>query len=160
IAEKYRGAKYVFREEVGPDLTIPYAEELIKQGANIVIGNAEFMGLPLKDIADEYPDVYFGSVIASDVTPKRNFIRLFPRDYQALYLEGVIAAALTGTGNIGIVSAFPNVQVLRRQAGFVLGVQDGATVLGKRVSIYIKYVGGWYKPAEEREIATTLVSQS
>src|SRR5262249_20693362 len=73
---------------------------------------------------------------------------------------GLIAAALTGTGNIGIVSAFPNVQVLRRQAGFVLVVQDGATVLGKRVNIYIEYAGGWYKPAQEREIATTLVSQS
>lgn len=42
----------------------------------------------------------------------------------------------------------------------VLGVQDGANTLGKRVNIYIKYVGAWYKPAEEREIATTLVSQS
>jgi len=159
IAKKYPNVKYVFREEVGPDLTIPYAEELIRQGANIVIGNAEFMGLPLKDIADKYPKVYFGSVVASDVTTKRNFIRFFPRQYQALYLEGLIAAALTRTGNVGIVSAFPNVQVIRRQAGFFLGVQDGAKALNKRVTVYVKYVGDWYKPAEEREIATTLVSQ-
>ena len=80
----------------------------------------------IKDIADEYPDVYFGSIIASDLTTKRNFIRLFPRQYQALYLEGLIAAALTETGNIGVVSAFPGGQVIRRQAGFTLGVQDDA----------------------------------
>ncbi|MGH2435922.1 MAG: BMP family ABC transporter substrate-binding protein, partial [bacterium] len=159
IAQKYPNVKYVYREEVGPDLTIPYAEELIRQGANIVVGNAEFMGLPLKDIADKYPNVYFASVVASDITTKRNFIRFFPRQYQALYLEGLIAAALTRTGNIGIVSAFPNVQVLRRTAGFFLGVQDGAKALGKRVNVYVKYVGDWYKPAEEREIATTLVTQ-
>lgn len=160
IAQKYPNVKYVYREEVGPDLTIPYAEELIRQGANIVVGNAEFMGLPLKNIADKYPNVYFASVVASDVTTKRNFIRFFPRQYQALYLEGLIAAALTRTGNIGIVSAFPNVQVLRRQAGFFLGVQDGAKALNKRVNVYVKYVGDWYKPAEEREIATTLVTQN
>ncbi|MDQ7819266.1 MAG: BMP family ABC transporter substrate-binding protein [Armatimonadota bacterium] len=159
IAEKYPAIKYVYREEVGPDLTIPYAEELIRQGATIVVGNAEFMGLPLKDIADKYPDVYFASVVASDVTTKRNFIRFFPRQYQALYLEGLIAGALTRTGNIGIVSAFPNVQVLRRQAGFFLGVQDAARALNKRVTVYVKYVGDWYKPAEEREVATTLVTQ-
>ncbi|MDR7522989.1 MAG: BMP family ABC transporter substrate-binding protein [Armatimonadota bacterium] len=159
IAQKYPNVKYVFREEVGPDLTVPYAEELIRQGANIVVGNAEFMGLPLKDIADKHPTVYFGSVVASDVTTKRNFIRFFPRQYQALYLEGLIAAALTRTGNIGIVSAFPNVQVIRRQAGFFLGVQDGAKALNKRVTVYVKYVGDWYKPAEEREVAATLVSQ-
>ncbi len=159
IAQKYPNVKYVYREEVGPDLTVPYGEELIRQGANIVVGNAEFMGLPLKDIADKYPNVYFGSVVASDVTRKRNFIRFFPRQYQALYLEGLIAGALTRTGNIGVVSAFPNVQVLRRTAGFFLGVQDAARALGKRVNVYVKYVGDWYKPTEEREVATTLVTQ-
>ena len=159
IAEKYPNVEYVYREEVGPDATVPYAQELIADGASIVVGNAEFMGLPLKDIADEYPDVYFASVIASDLVTKRNFIRVFPRQYQALYLEGLIAAALTETGNIGIVSAFPCVQVGRRQNGFYLGVQDGAKLLGKDVTVYVKYVGDWYLPAEERDIAKTLISQ-
>ncbi len=159
IAEKTENVDYVYREEVGPDLTVPYAEELIADGADLVIGNAEFMGMPLIEIADKYPDVYFGSIIASDLSTKRNFIRLFPRQYQALYLEGLIAAALTETGNIGIVSAFPSVQVIRRQNGFILGVQDGAEMLGKDVNIYVKYVGDWYLPAEERDIAETLVTQ-
>jgi len=159
IAEKYPNVEYVYREEVGPDLTNPYAEELIADGASIVIGNAEFMGMPLKDIADKYPDVYFGSVIASDLTTKRNFIRYFPKQYQALYLEGLIAGALTQSGNIGIVSAFPCVQVIRRQAGFYLGVQAAAELLDKDITLYVKYVGDWYLPTEEREIAKTLITQ-
>ncbi len=159
IAEKYDNVEYVFREEVGPDLTVPYAEEMISDGATIVIGNAEFMGLPLKEIAEKYPDVYFGSIIASDLSTGRNFIRLFPRQYQALYLEGLVAGALTETGNIGIVSAFPSVQVIRRQNGFILGVQAAAELLDKDVSVYVKYVGDWYLPAEERDIAETLIAQ-
>jgi simple sugar transport system substrate-binding protein len=159
IAEKYPNVEYVYREEVGPDAAVPYAEELIADGANIVVGNAEFMGLPLQQIAEKYPDVYFGSVIASDLATERNFIRFFPRQYQALYLEGLIAAALTETGNIGIVSAFPSGQVARRQNGFYLGVQDGAALLDKEITVYVKYVGDWYLPAEERDIAKTLISQ-
>jgi len=159
IAEKYPNVEYVYREEVGPDVTVPYGEELIAEGADIVVGNAEFMGMPLKDIADKYPDVYFVSIIASDLTTKQNFIRLFPRQYQALYLEGLIAGALTQSGNIGIVSAFPSVQVIRRQAGFYLGVQDAAELLGKDLKVYVKYVGDWYLPTEERDIANTLISQ-
>ncbi len=160
IAEKYDNVEYVFREEVGPDLTVPYAQEMIADdGATIVVGNAEFMGMPLIDIADEYPDVYFGSIIASDLSTKRNFIRLFPRQYQALYLEGLIAGALTETGNIGIVSAFPSVQVIRRQNGFILGVQDAAEILDKDINIFVKYAGDWFLPPEERAIAETLISQ-
>ena len=160
LAEKYDNVTYVFREEVGPDLAVPYAEELISDGASIVIGNAEFMGLPLQDIAEKYPDVYFGSIIASDLSTERNFIRLFPRQYQALYLEGLIAGALTETGNIGIVSAFPSVQVIRRQNGFILGVQDAAEMLGKDINIYVKYAGDWFLPPEERGIAETLISEN
>ena len=158
IAEKSDNVDYVFREDVGPDVSVPFAEEMISEGANIVVGNAEFMGMPLIEIADQYPEVYFGSIIASDLSTKRNFIRLFPRQYQALYLEGLIAGALTETGNIGIVSAFPSVQVNRRQNGFILGVQDAAELLGKDVNIYVKYAGDWFLPPEERAIAETLVS--
>jgi len=59
IAEKYPNVQYVFRENVTPDQTVPFAEEMIAQGANIVVGNAEHIGMPLLDIADKYPDVNF-----------------------------------------------------------------------------------------------------
>ena len=159
IAEKYPNVDYVYREEVGPDLSVPFAEELISEGADIVVGNAEFMGMPLLEIADKYPDVNFISIVASDLTTRDNFLRIFPRQYQALYLEGLIAGALTETGNIGIVSAYPNIQVIRRTAGFYLGVMDAAELLGKDITVYVKYSGDWYLPQEERDIASTLVDQ-
>jgi basic membrane protein A len=157
IAAKYPNVTYVYRENVLPDQVNPFAEELIASGANIVIGNAEFIGLPLKDIAAKYPDVYFGTVLSSDASTMPNFIRFFPKQYQALYLEGLIAGALTKTGNIGIVSAFPCVQVIRRQAGFILGVQDAAAILNKKINVYVKFAGSWYLPADEQAIAETLV---
>lgn len=157
IEAKYPNVKYVYRENVAPDQSSPFAEELIAAGANIVIGSAEFMGLPLKDIAGKYPNVYFGTVVASDLTTMPNFIRFFPRQDQALYLEGLIAGALTKTNVIGIVSAYPNIQVLHRQAGFVLGVQDAGKLLNKDIKVYTKYVGSWYSPPDEKSIAETLV---
>jgi len=160
LAEKYPNVTYIFRENVAPDQSVPFAEDMIaNEGTNIVVGNAEFMGMPLKDIADQYPDVDFVSIVASDVSTKDNFIRIFPRQYQALYLEGLIAGALTETGNIGIVSAFPNIQVIRRTAGFYLGVMDAAELLGKDIKVYVKYAGDWYLPQDERDIAATLVDQ-
>ena len=160
LAEKYDNVTYVYREEVMPDVSVPFAEEMIADdGADIVVGNAEFMGMPLAEIAEKYPDVNFVSIIGSDPTSKANFLRVFPRQYQALYLEGLVAGALTETGNVGIVSAFPVVQVIRRTAGFYLGVMDAAELLGKDITVYAKYAGDWYAPPEERAIAETLVDQ-
>jgi basic membrane protein A len=158
IEAKYPNVKYIYLENVAPDQTNPFAEDWIaKQNANIVIGSAEYMGLPLKDIAPKYPNVYFGTVVASDLTTAPNFIRFFPRQDQALYLEGLIAGALTKTNVIGIVSAYPNIQVFHRQAGFVLGVQDAGKLLNKNITVYTKYVGSWYSPPDEKSIAETLV---
>jgi basic membrane protein A and related proteins len=158
IETKYPNVKYIYLENVAPDQSNPFAEDWIaKQNANIIIGSAEFMGLPLEQIAPKYPNVYFGTVVASDLTTLPNFIRFFPRQDQALYLEGLIAGALTKTNVIGIVSAYPNIQVFHRQAGFVLGVQDAAKLLNKNIKVYTKYVGSWYSPPDEKSIAETLV---
>jgi basic membrane lipoprotein Med (substrate-binding protein (PBP1-ABC) superfamily) len=159
LVAKYPNLKYIYREEVTPDAAVPDAKEMISEGANIVVGNAEFIGMPLKDIADQYPNTYFVSIVASDVSTKTNFIRMFPRQYQAMYLEGLIAGALTKSDVIGIVSAFPCVQVAHRQNGFYLGVMDAEKLLNKKITVYVKYVGDWLKPADEREVATTLVTQ-
>ena len=133
LEAKYPNVKYIYRENVAPDQSNPFAEDMIaNEKANIVIGSAEFMGLPLEDIAAKYPDAYFGTVVASDLTTLPNFIRFFPRQDQALYLEGLIAGALTKTNVIGIVSAYPNIQVFHRQAGFVLGVQDAGKTAQQR----------------------------
>jgi basic membrane protein A and related proteins len=158
IEAKYPNVKYIYLENVAPDQSNPFAQDMIsKQNANIVIGSAEFMGLPLKDIAPKYPNVYFGTVVASDLTTLPNFIRFFPRQDQALYLEGLIAGALTKSNVIGIVSAYPNIQVMHRQAAFVLGVQDAGKLLNKDIKVDTKYVGSWYSPPDEKSIAETLV---
>lgn len=152
----YPWLNYVYEEEIGPEESIPVGEDLIKnKGANIVIGNASFMGEPLLDIADDYPDVYFGTVIESTAERKRNFIRFFPRQYQGFYLAGLVAGAITRTNNIGMVSAFPVVQVHRRAAGFYLGIKDA----NPNATLYIKYAGGWHDPPTETEISRTLIDQ-
>jgi basic membrane lipoprotein Med (substrate-binding protein (PBP1-ABC) superfamily) len=153
LTRLYPWLKYLKAEEIMPDMTNPVARDLIARGADIVVGNAEFMGLPLKEIADEYENVYFVSIIASDLSTKRNFIRYFPRQYQAMYLEGLVAGAITRENKIGIVSGPICVQNLRRAAAFYLGIKDA----NPRATLYVKYVGEWYNPSVETEIARTLV---
>jgi len=153
LTELYPWLTYLKDEEVLPDRTIPVARDLIARGADIVVGNAEFMGLPLKDIADENPDVYFVSIIASDLSTKRNFLRYFPRQYQAMYLEGLVAGALTQNDKIGVCSGPICVQNIRRVAAFYLGIRE----VNPDATLYLKYAGDWYVPDVEADISRALV---
>ncbi len=156
LAKKYPWLKYIYQEGVGPDSTISVAEDFIKnKKANIVVSNAEFMALPIEEIYEQYPDVYFMGNIASDIKKRgKNWIRYFGRQYQAQYLAGMVAGAITETNSIGLVCAFPAVQVVRKVNAFTLGVK----ATNPKAKVYLgSYVGGWYDPPTEREVGEKLV---
>ncbi len=148
---------YVYDEAViltGRD-PISSARDLITaKGANLVVGSWEPCAVPaFKEIQGEYPDVYFLGNIGSDVSRGGNFLRFFPRQYQAMYLEGLVAGALTKTNKIGIAVGPACVQNFRRMAAFYLGVKEA----NPDATVYIKYVGEWYNPPVEREVSLALV---
>ena len=127
---------------------------IVTMGADLVAGSWEACAVPgVKGIADEYPDIYFLGNIGSDITSKKNFLRYFPRQYQAMYLEGLVAGALTETNKIGIPVGPVDVQNYRRMAAFYLGIKE----VNPGATLYIKYVGSWYDPATERDFSLTLV---
>ncbi|MFQ6129416.1 MAG: BMP family ABC transporter substrate-binding protein [Candidatus Hadarchaeaceae archaeon] len=130
------------------------AGDLIEGGAGLVVGSWEPVAVPgLRGVADAYPDVYFLGNIGSDISTKRNFLRFFPRQYQAMYLEGLVAGALTETDKIGVAVGPAVVQNFRRMAAFYLGIKE----VNPDATLYVKYVGEWYNPAVEREVSVSLV---
>lgn len=134
---------------------ISSAKDLIAMnGANIIFGSWEPAAIPaFHKIAKDYPDVYFMGIVGSDVSSERNFVRVFIRQYQAMYLEGLIAGALTKSNKIGIAVGPACVQNYRRMAAFWLGIKEA----NPDAKLYVKYVGEWYDPPKEREVSLALV---
>ncbi|MCL7389383.1 MAG: BMP family ABC transporter substrate-binding protein, partial [Thaumarchaeota archaeon] len=134
---------------------ISSAKDLIAVNkANIIFGSWEPAAIPaFHQIYANYPDVYFLGIVGSDISSQRNFLRVFVRQYQAMYLEGLIAGAITRTNKIGIAVGPACVQNWRRMAAFYLGIKDA----NPNATLYIKYVGEWYDPPKEREVSLALV---
>ncbi|MDW8084153.1 MAG: BMP family ABC transporter substrate-binding protein [Candidatus Caldarchaeum sp.] len=150
---------YIYDEGVilkGKD-PISAARDLITVGnANIIFGSWEPTAIPgFHRIADEFPNVYFLGIVGSDVSSRRNFMRVFVRQYQAMYLEGLIAGALTRNKKIGIAVGPAAVQNFRRMAAFYLGIKEA----NPDATLYIKYVGEWFDPPKEREVSLALLDQ-
>jgi len=121
--------------------------------ANLVVGSWEPCAVPsFETIKGEYPEVWFLGNIGSDITRGGNFLRFFPRQYQAMYLEGLVAGAITRTNKIGIAVGPVCVQNYRRMAAFYLGIRE----VNPAATLYIKYVGEWYVPTVERDVSLAL----
>lgn len=157
LSNEYPNVSYIKNTKVGPEDTPTVGQSMIdEEGADILIGNFEYTGLKFmsEGLTTDNPDKYFCINIAGSV--KRtdpNAIRYFGREYQAIYLSGMVAGGLTETNHIGMVGAKQVAQVSRRMDAFMMG----AKAVNPDVEMYVRWVNKWYDPTATTEVAKTLV---
>ena len=131
------GVNILYRENVADAEITAAAEELISEGCEIVVCNSFGYGEYLKDIAAEYPDVYFYH--ASGVNNSKNICTFFGRMYQIRYLCGIVAGLQTETNEIGYVAAFPISEVNRGINAFTLGVRS----VNPDAVVHVTWTNSW-----------------
>ncbi len=132
-------------------------ETLIAKGYKVIFTTSfEFMDGTL-EMAKKHPDVMFFH--CSGYKRWTNMATYFADLYQIYYLNGLLAGALTRTGNIGYVAAFTIPEVVRHINAFAIGAKEVGEQLGKDIKVYVIEIGAWFAPDKATEAARTLVTQ-
>ena len=83
-----------------------------------------------------------------------NLGNYFSELYQMYYLNGLMAGAMTKSGKVGYVGAFPISEVIRHIDAFALGVKAA----NPKAVVDVRWINSWYDPAKAREAAEALVA--
>ena len=67
----------------------------------------------------------------------------------ASYLSGIIAGAMTKTGNIGMVGGFPIPEVNRLMHAFMAGARE----VKPDIKFQVAFIGSWFDPPKAKETA-------
>ena len=126
-------------------------EELVEEGAGVIILSSYGYPAQIEDIFVKYPDVAFYGI--SSEASVDNFTVYFGRMYQARYLSGIIAAHMSECGNIGYVAAMPNNEVNRGINAFTLGVRS----VNPEATVTVMWSGSWDDEEVEKACANTLM---
>ncbi len=155
MENEYPWLNTVVRESVTVEDVEDVATSMIEDsGADIIFCNAEYIGLALEELSQQYPDVYFVPEIVGSYKPYgNNFIRANGREYQAIYLAGMIASSLSPNGRIGCVASMPASINYRRINAFTMGARH----VDPEAEVHVLWSGEWFNPTTERELATTLI---
>ena len=129
-------------------------EELVADGAGMIILSSYGYSEELKDIVAEYPEVVFYGNSSEYHAP--NMTSYFARMYQVRYLSGIIAGMKTKSDVIGYVAAMPNNEVNRGINAFTLGVQS----VNENASVYVYWTGAWDDKEKEMSAVHTLIEQT
>lgn len=75
--------------------------------------------------------------------------------YQVYYLNGLMAGALTQSGKVGYVGAFPIPEVKRHINAFTIGVRE----VNPQAEVHVRWIYEWYNPAAAKEATEALIAE-
>lgn len=147
------GTSFIESVPEDPELITAALEQLVDDGNHLIFGTSYGYMDPMMEAAKRHPDVIF--MHSSGYKTQPNAGTYFGRIYEARYLAGIVAGAMTETDVIGFVAAFPIPQVIRGINAFALGAQS----VNPAVKIEIEWTKTWYGPGIEREKAELLMDR-
>jgi basic membrane protein A len=128
--------------------------DMIADNLKIIVLTSYSYPIIIKDIIESHPDVMFYGINWEFDAP--NYKAYFARIYQARYLAGILAGAMTKTNNVGYVAAMKNIQVYRGLNAFILGVQS----VNPKAKVYVRWTNSWNEGEVETENANKLIDSS
>lgn len=126
-------------------------ERMIKSGASIVFATSYGYLDYAIELGKKYPKVAF--MHAGGLKLGDNVGTYWANSDDAIYLAGMAAGAVTKSGKLGFIAAFPIPQVVRSINAFTLGAQ----AVNPKVTTTVVWTGGWLNPAKEAEAANSLI---
>ncbi|WP_371925161.1 BMP family ABC transporter substrate-binding protein [Desulfobulbus alkaliphilus] len=150
--EEMPGVKTAFVEAVaeGPDAE-RVIQTMARRGYDIIFATSFGYMDPMLKVAGQFPNTVF--MHCSGFKTADNMGNYFGRIYQARYLSGMVAGAMTTSNVIGYVAAYPIPEVIRGINAFTLGAQ----AVNPDVTVRVVWTKTWYDPAMEKEAAKSLL---
>ncbi|WP_374377617.1 BMP family protein [Dongia sp.] len=150
-AAKERGdIEYVFSEKVANTDYERVMREYAEAGHQLIVGEAFAVEDAARAVAKDYPGTAF--LIGSSFKPDAalpNFATFDNYIQDASYLTGMIAGAMTKSGNIGMVGGYPIPEVNRLMNAFMAGVKE----VKPDTKFQVAFIGSWFDPPKAKETA-------
>lgn len=151
--ERELGWKIAYTENVAEAISEikPAVELFIRRGFNIILGSTYGYSEAFKELAEKYPNVAF--LNAAGVSNGPNLQSFFGRTYETAYLCGMVAGAMSKSGNLGMVAAHSLGLVNWEVNAYLLGARK----MNPKATLRVIYTGEWSDPVKERNAALALV---
>ncbi len=137
-------------DEAGATSTM---ENMIQQGAGMIIATAFNHQYPALTLSQTYPDVIFEHAGGWEMGP--NFANFFGEPPDTWYMMGVAAGLMTESNKLGFVAAFPLGWTLTFANAFELGAQS----VNPEAETIVAYTFGWGDAAKEADATNSLINQ-
>lgn len=153
-AKSELGIAYNYSENVGDSTVAMVITQYVSSGFKMIFPHSWSYHPVTNTSASQYRSVFFAQGSGMNMEYGNNTVLYDYHIQEAAYVAGAIAAKITNTSKIGIVTAFPGVgDVDNLLNGFIAGAKS----VNPEITILISYIYDWYSPSKAREAAAGLI---
>ncbi|CAN5737947.1 BMP family ABC transporter substrate-binding protein [soil metagenome] len=152
VEKNLKGTKTLHVENIPETAEVEKVmERMIKSGASVIFATSYGYLDYAIGLGKKYPKVAF--LHAGGLKLGDNVGTYWANSDDAMYLAGMAAGAVSKSGKLGFIAAFPIPQVIRSINAFTLGAQ----AMDPKATTDVVWTGGWLQPAKEAEAANSLI---
>lgn len=154
--QKDLGIETAYSESVPVPDVDRVMREYIDAGYNIIFTHGGQFISQTKDLANEFPDVYFIGEFDAPVEDAPNNLWVIDRNFHVgFYVLGAIAAKQTQTGKIGYIGGL----TLPFSYAEVHAIEQAINDLGLDVEVKPVWAGNFNDPTKARELADAMIAE-
>ena len=126
--------------------------QMVSEGNKLIFGTTFGYMDPMMKVAADTKGVRFEH--GTGFKTADNLRTYDSRTYEAAYLAGIIAGAMTKSNTLGVVGSIPIPEVIRNINSFTLGAQS----TNPKIKTKVVWIGKWFDPPKEGEAAQSLIN--
>jgi basic membrane protein A and related proteins len=128
-------------------------EKMIANGTRLIFPTSYGYLEPTLRVASRHPDVIFESAGRTVSPGVKNVGTYFAKQYEPMYVAGVVAGRMTKKNELGFVAAHPVPQVLQNINAFTLGVRS----VNPKAKVHVIWTNSWSDAPTEAEASKGLI---
>lgn len=152
-AETEFGIEVAYTENVDIAASEAAYRDFAAQGYNLIIGHGFQFGDPAAKVSADFPDAYFMATESGAQSP--NMASYVMSCEQGAYLMGMLCAASSKSGTIGVVGAFEQPSITKELEAFKLGAKEA----NPSIKVLEIYVNSYVDATLGKEAAMSMIRQ-
>lgn len=153
------GTKMEYIENVQSSDFESTMREYAERGYNLILAAGSQFDEAAATVAAEYPDTTF-SMVNGGRTDVGNLAPIFPKEYEASYIAGIIAGYQTESGKFAMIGGDPNQNMENLMAVYGKTAVEYSKKRGIEDASYnVAYANSWDDTALGKEMANSMISE-
>lgn len=153
-AEAEFNIETAYMENVDIAATEAAYRDYAAQGYDLIIGHGFQFGEPAAKVSKDFPDAYF--MATESGSESENMASYVMSCEEGAYLMGMLCAAMSETGIIGVVGAFEQPSITKELEAFKVGAKE----MVPDINVLEIYINSYVDAALGKEAAMSMIRQN